>query len=62
MLGLATMESESRDGGEAPEGEGARELDSAGLDALGLRRVCPLPSLPALRILLQPVAPSPFWP
>lgn len=49
--GLATMGSESRDGG-----EGARELDTTGLDALGLRVVRPLLSLPALRILPQPLA------
>lgn len=51
------MGSESRDGG-----EDARELDTAGLDAVGLRVVHPLLSLPVLRILPQPLAGSSFLP
>lgn len=50
------------DGGEGPEGEGAGEPDSAGLEALRSRGFCPLLSLSALRILLQPLAGSPFLP
>lgn len=53
MLGLAIVESESR-GEEGPEGEGTREQDLAGLEALEPRRVCPLLSLPALRLLPRP--------
>lgn len=58
MLGLIIVESEPGDGGEGPEGEGAREQDPAGLEALGPFRVCPLLSLPALRILPQPLVHS----
>lgn len=62
MPGLGTTEWEFRDGGEGLEGEGARELDPAGLEALGPREVCPLLSLPPQRILPQPLAHSPFLP
>lgn len=44
---------ESR-GKEGPEGEGTREQDLAGLEALEPRRVCPLLSLPVLRTLPRP--------
>lgn len=62
MPALATTEWEFGDGGEGLEGEGARELDPAGLEALGPRGICPLLSLPVLRILPQPLAGSPFLP
>lgn len=50
MLGLAIVESESRDDGERREGEGTREWDLAGLEAMGLIEMCPLFSFPALKI------------